>query len=124
FLENFITGLLIVAQKKVIQIIGFRGTGTSYQEFSEAAPLIIYGHVGIKFEDDSIIYGFRPDVNDEDTLDLKEFKKLMINRTAVDGKLYDDTEIFIEAYTLSENRPSSLLTDEPDRLLVYVLSFE
>ena len=53
-------------RKKVIRIIGFQGSGRRYPQYLREDPLIIYGHVGLQFEDDPIIYGFHPT---KDTID-------------------------------------------------------
>jgi hypothetical protein len=88
----------------IIQIIAFRGTGGFRNPKYKSLPALIKaGHVGFKFEDDPVIYGFHPSheaavkAGGEDSL-----LQLLLKHEAQEGVLQDDTAIFIQAYKLHQ----------------------
>jgi hypothetical protein len=109
-------------RSKIIAIVGFRGTGLSYSEYAEENPLIHYGHVGVQFEEDSIVYGFHPTNKIVRSLGgIERFRDRMVGRIPVPGSIQDDRGIFTTAYNLSINRSDEFKLREPDRLVVYTI---
>lgn len=74
-------------------------------------PLVIAGHVGIQFENDSIIYGFHPTKGAERKAGgEREIVELLKNHIPQPGCIQDDSGVFVEAHEQS--------------LTVYYLTYE
>ncbi|MEO1164886.1 MAG: hypothetical protein AAFV98_13935 [Chloroflexota bacterium] len=89
----------------VIQIFAFRGTGGFQNPKYKSLPgLIKAGHVGIKFENDPVIYGFHPSLKaQEDVGGEDKLLNLLLQHEPQEGILQDDTAIFLQAKKLSES---------------------
>jgi hypothetical protein len=87
-----------------IQIFCFRGTaGFKRTEYMHLPGLIKIGHVGVKFEDDPIIYGFHPSPKAvKDAGGTEGLLALLNKRQYQEGIWQDDTAIFNQAYQLSQ----------------------
>lgn len=83
-----------------IQIIAFRGTGGFYNPKYQSLPgLLKAGHVGFKFEDDPIIYGFHPSSKAEEQAGGEDkLLEALLSHEPQEGVLQDDTAIFVQAY--------------------------
>lgn len=89
----------------LIQIFAFRGTGGFQNTKYKSLPgLIKAGHVGIKFEDNPIIYGFHPSLTAEEEAGGEDnLLNLLLQHEPQDGVLQDDTAIFLQANKLSQS---------------------
>lgn len=66
--------------------------------------MIKAGHVGIKFEDDPIIYGFHPSLKAEEKAGGEDnLLNLLLQHEPQEGVLQDDTAIFLQANTLNQS---------------------
>ena len=83
----------------VIEIYGFRGAGTTAEEFIEIEALIYAGHVGISFDRGKTIYGFTPHAPDLSSAEIIETLK---RKKSFPGQVLDDTAIFHRAQDLAE----------------------
>jgi hypothetical protein len=101
----------------IIQILCFRGTsGFDNPKYEHLPGLIKAGHVGIKFEGDSTIYGFHPSPKaEEDAGGEGALLDMLKEHQAQEGTWQDDTDIFIQAHNLSK---------QGEKTEVWVLSHE
>jgi hypothetical protein len=87
---------------KRIFLIGFQGINRN-KLFKNEPILIRYGHVGIQFEDDEVIYAFRPDEKAESEAGTQDqFIARLKLHEQFEGAVFDDTEIFLRAYEISQ----------------------
>lgn len=111
-------------EEKSIKIIAFQGASHRYKEYEKEDPLIIYGHVGIKFEDDPLIYGFHPTNKTVEIMGgIRIFREKMEAGIPVPGIFQNDTEIFLRTYVLTALRSREFLANDPHRLEVYFTNF-
>lgn len=116
--------------KRKIVVLAFRGVGKN-PGFEREQLLVRLGHVGLQFEEDTTIYGFRPTdeaiaevEQDENIIDrnskpvapekrLETVLKLHIKPLA--GGIYDDSAAFLRAVEISRMQPViQAATDEKE----------
>lgn len=107
---------------KRIIIVAFQGC-YGIPGYDHVRLIIWLGHVGVYFPDEPgerIIYGFGP----TEAAIAKYGNALaehLMNGNSVPGNFHDDTDVFLEAFSLSQTRDEVLfraIKDE-DRLIVY-----
>jgi filamentous hemagglutinin len=94
-----------------INYLAFRGLANFAENVGKFHPLVIAGHVGIQFEDDSTIYGFHPTEEAEiQAGGEREILNLLKQHIPQLGGVQNDTDIFLKAVELN--------------LTVYYLTYE
>jgi hypothetical protein len=87
---------------KRIHLLAFRGTGFSNPQYRSEPALVRAGHVGIRFEDDNVIYGFHPTaeaaINAGGENAIIELLKEHVHQP---GSLQIDTLVFVRAVELA-----------------------
>ena len=92
---------------KHIHLIGFQGTGHRDQRYLSESGLILVGHVGFAFEEQTgSIFGFHP-TNEaaEEIGDTEAVISALRRGESLEGRLFDDYQIFRRAWELSQVNP-------------------
>jgi hypothetical protein len=87
---------------KVVRLLAFRGVGFRNPLYDGEPALIKMGHVGLQFEGDPVIYGFRPTPEAMSEIGSEQAViDWLRDRKPLEGAIFDDTAVFRRAHELS-----------------------